>query len=267
MTTLNLKPYMKPIPTHRTDISLFIVSAGHYYADAGAAMGVLPYKLYHDKIEMDDAHRIKMELPCLLIKTPQQVILVDCGIGSYLPEKLVKIYSPSRFTLIDELQSAGVDRHDVDIVVFTHLHFDHMGGVILADKTLSFPNARYLVQKVEWDTALHPDTLNKGSYSLNEHIQILSDSGRVDILDGDFTIYSGITCECVGGHSPGFQIVSIVDHDRFIVFASDAFPLRFHLNPAVTSAYDICRQRMCEVKISLKERVGADGVLIFGHEI
>jgi len=259
---------MKPIPTTRTDLSVNILSAGHYFADAGAAMGVLPYKLYCDKIELDEAHRIKMELPCLLIKTPEHRILVDCGIGSYLPEKLIKIYNPSPFTLIDELLEAGVDRHDIDIVIFTHLHFDHMGGAVLADKTLTFPNARYIMQKEEWETAICPDVLNKGSYSLSEHIQKLADSGLVDIIDGDFIVYDGVVCEKIGGHSPGFQIVSISDNERLLVFAGDAFPLRFHLNPAVTSAYDICRLRMCEAKVLLKERVErSNGVLIFGHEM
>jgi len=258
---------MTPITTHRTDISVYIVSAGHYFADAGATMGVLPYKLYCDKIDLDEAHRIKMELPCLLIKTPDQRILVDCGIGEYLPEKLVKIYTPSPFTLIDELQIAGVDRHDIDIVIFTHLHFDHMGGAVLPDRSLTFPKARYLVQKEEWDTAICPDTVNKGSYSLNEHIGLLADSGRVELVDGDVQVFEGVLCEKIGGHSPGFQIVSIVDNESLIVFASDAFPLRFHLNPAVTSAYDICRQRMCEAKVLLKERVERSrGVLILGHE-
>jgi len=258
---------MIKINTKRNDISVFVISAGHYYADAGAAMGVLPYKLWHDKVELDAAHRIKLELHCLLIVSEGRVILVDCGIGEYLSEKLKKIYSPSKFTLLDELHAAGVNENDVNMVLFTHLHFDHVGGVINANKELCFPNAGYFVQEDEWQTALEPNLVNKASYSLDEHYQILKNSDNVWRFESSFGISGGIEVEHIGGHSPGMQIVKIKDEDQLIYFAGDAFPLRLHLNPAVTSAYDVCRESLCEAKAAIKDELGkCGGKLILGHE-
>jgi len=258
---------MVQIPTKRNDIALYLLSAGYYYADAGAAMGVLPYKLWCDKVELDDAHRIRLELHCLLIVSEGRVILVDCGIGEYLSEKLKKIYNPSKFTLLDELHAAGVNENDVNMVLFTHLHFDHVGGVINSKRELCFPEAGYLVQEDEWQTALNPNLVNKASYSLEEHYQILKNSDNVHRFEGCFGITGGIEVEHIGGHSPGMQIVKIKDDDQLIYFAGDAFPLRLHLNPVVTSAYDVCRESLCEAKTIIKDTLTkTGGKLILGHE-
>ena len=258
---------MQKIQTKRTDIEVYVASAGQYYADAGAAMGVLPYKLWRDKVELDSAHRILMELNCLFIKTAQANILVDCGIGEYLSEKQIKIYSPGKFTLIDELASVGVKKEDIHLIAFTHLHFDHAGGVINKDKKLIFKNAKYIMQKEEWDIAMNPDTLNTASYSIKDQYHALSLSGKVETIKGKYEITSGIFLEKVGGHCPGMQIVKIDDSEGLIVFGGDIFPTHFHLNPSVTSAYDICRVKVCAEKEKIKTEIAQrGGLLIFGHE-
>jgi len=259
---------MQKIQTNRTDIEVFVLSAGKYYADAGAAMGVLPYKLWHDKIKYDESHRILLELNCLLLKTPQKNILVDTGIGEYLSEKHTKIYAPTKFQLLYELALVGLDKGDINLIAFTHLHFDHAGGIINSAKELIFENAKYIVQKDEWDTAMNPDTLNKASYSINEHYQILAQSNLVETIEGNHEIADNVLLKKVGGHCVGMQVLSIDDQGEVIYFAGDIFPSRFHLNPSVTSAYDICREKVCKEKIRIKdELIKKGGKLILGHEM
>jgi glyoxylase-like metal-dependent hydrolase (beta-lactamase superfamily II) len=256
---------MQKIVTKRSDIEVYLVSAGFYHADAGAAMGVLPYKLWHDKIETDENHCIKMDLHCLLIKTKKHNILVDTGIGEYLTDRLKKIYRPGDFTLVEEIASAGLTANDIDIVIFTHLHFDHAGGILSTDKEMIFPNARYIIQKSEWETATNPDILNSAAYSLKEHYSLISD--KLILIDGVYEVDNEIFLEKIGGHCPGMQILRIEDESELIYFAGDAFPLKFHLNPTVTSAYDISRVDLCTTKEKIKndlERTG--GKLILSHD-
>jgi glyoxylase-like metal-dependent hydrolase (beta-lactamase superfamily II) len=259
---------MQPVATNRPDIELYLLSAGDYSADVGAAMGVLPYKLWHEKVAIDEFHSIRMRLYCLLIKTPTTMILVDTGIGEVLNDRLKKIYRPSEFTLIDEIRETGYKPEDIKYVVLTHLHFDHAGGIISQCKELLFPNAEYIVQTDEWNTARNPDTLNLASYSLTEHYEILEKSNKVKTIEGDFEIATGVFVEKIGGHSLGMQIVRIVDGNEVIYFAGDAFPTRFHLNPIVNSAYDISRIDMCRVKENIKIDLNKNGgKLILSHDI
>ena len=294
---------MQKIQCNRKDIELFVISAGHYFADAGAAMGVLPYKLWSDNIVLDQYRRVKLDLNCLLIKiqcAPESSskkndfsdkinILVDCGIGNCNSEKLNKIYQPSNSTLINELASVGMSPDQINMVVLTHLHFDHAGGILEknihdiptvdfnnkrdvvnpnSSNKLLFKNAKYLIQKDEWETALNPDSLNMAAYTIIEQYNLLNKSDQIRLIEGEIELYKEIFVEKVDGHSPGMQVLKINDLGEFIYFGSDAFPLQFHLTPSVTSAYDISRKELHKNKEKiLKELKSHGGKLIFSHEI
>ena len=259
---------MLKIPCNRNDIEIYVLSAGHYFADAGAAMGVLPYKLWGDKIELDPSRRIKLELNCLFVKTKKHNIVVDCGIGDFVTEKQIKIYQPSRFTLLDELSSIGIKASQIDMLVLTHLHFDHAGGVLSQDKELVFKNAKHVIQIDEWETALNPDSLNMAAYHIAEHYKIMERSGVLCLVEGENELSEGVFVEKTLGHCPGMQIVKIKDKDSLIYFCSDAFPLQFHLTPSITSAYDISRKDLHKNKEKiLKNLKTYGGKLIFSHEI
>jgi glyoxylase-like metal-dependent hydrolase (beta-lactamase superfamily II) len=259
---------MIQIKCKRDDISLYIVSAGKYNADAGATMGVLPYKLWHDKVKFDENHCLRMNLNCLLIKTPEKNILVDVGIGDFLTDRLKKIYAPSTSTLCDEIKEIGIKPADIDAVVLTHLHFDHAGGLIDSEGKALFINARYFIQQDEWDIAQNPDILNSAAYSLKAQYQMLSDSRKIELIDGDYELYEGVYLHKVAGHCPGMQIVKIKDEGEVVYYAGDLFPLRFHLSSSVTSAYDICRRAVCNTKEMIKKELDSSGgKLILSHEM
>ena len=258
---------MKKIKCKREDLELYVLSAGTYSADAGAAMGVYPYKLWHDKIDVDENYCIRMGLNCLLIKTTETNILVDVGIGDYTSDRQKKIYQPSKSTLLDELKMVGLDKDDVEIIVLTHLHHDHVGGILNEGKEFIFKNAKYIIQRIEFETALNPDPLNIAAYPLFDHYSLLKNIAILELLDGGKEIYNGIWVEKIDGHSHGMQIVKILDEDNLIYCAGDAFPTRFLLPPAITSAYELSRK---DLYIN-KERIMADlkrcgGKLILSHD-
>jgi len=209
-----------------------------------------------------------MGLNCLLIKTADANILVDVGIGDYTSDRQKKIYNPSKSTLADEINMAGLDADDINVVVFTHLHHDHVGGILNVDKEFVFKNAKYIVQRLEFETALHPDLLNMAAYSLAEHYKMLSENAVVELVDGTKEIYKGIWLEKIDGHSHGMQMVKIVDEDNVIYCAGDAFPTRFLLPPAITSAYELSRKDL----YFNKEKIIGDlkkngGNLVLSHDI
>ena len=141
---------------HRTnlaDFELTIVSDGTYFLDGGAFFGVVPKTMWSKKVTADEKNRIDAGLNSLLVRTGDKNILIETGIGNKLSEKLVQIYKqPAK--LLDNLHALGVAPEDVDIVINTHLHFDHCGWntVRRGDQFVAtFPKAKYYAQRGEWE--------------------------------------------------------------------------------------------------------------------
>jgi glyoxylase-like metal-dependent hydrolase (beta-lactamase superfamily II) len=149
------------------------------------------------------------------------------------------------------LEVCGCKREDIDYVVFTHLHFDHVGGAVLQSKgkvELTFPFAQHIIQKDEWEIALSPDELNKAAYGFDEAIRALENSRNVRIVDGDFELVPGIQLIKTGGHSEGMQIVKLEDNDKVLFYPSDIIPNEINLRLSITSAYDVCRKETAKAK-------------------
>ena len=175
-------------------------------------MGVMPKILWQKLIKADGNNRIELALNLLLIRSENKNILIDTGLGNKITPKIQKIYSPSKFILLESLAKLGLTRNDIDFVVLTHLHFDHAGGVtsiINNNIELTFPNAIHIIQKKEWKIAKNPDELNKASYNFEEDLKLLEDIGNYKLIDGDFQLTKDVTLELTGGHSEGTQVVRI----------------------------------------------------------
>lgn len=261
----------KEIITFRVGtLECFLFNAGSFKSDGGASMGVFPKALWETKLPPDPQNRIELATNLLLIKTNTQIILIDSGIGYYHDKKRVKIYDPEPCRLLENLKKCGVTKEEISIVILTHLHHDHIGGLLYKGEegdTLMFPNAQYLIQKEEWDIAIEPDELNQAAYRHGSILKLLKQSSHLKLINGDLTLEEGISLIKTGGHSTGTQIVRLYNTNELCYYPGDIIPNQFHLNLSVTSAYDISRQETYRAKKRIIEEVKEKkGLLIFNHQ-
>lgn len=251
-------------------MKLSLISAGHYWTDAGAFMGVLPYYIWYDKVETDERQRLRMNLNLLLIRTDGRNILVDTGIGNRLNKRRKEIYNPSQFELVNGLKTLNISAEDITDVVLTHLHFDHAGGVVSnvgETDVLTFPKAVYHIQDREWKMAKNPDKLNKAAYQFEHQLSLLEQEGKLHFIDGDEEIAPDLWVRLTGGHTVGMQIVEAVIDEKPYIYAGDIIPTRFHLPLAITSSYDVCREDSFKAKQTIYEKLSQNnGFLLLDHD-
>ncbi len=249
---------------HRTnlgDLELTVVSDGTYFLDGGAFFGVVPKKLWSKKVTADEQNRVVTGLNSLLVRTGKKNILIETGIGNKLSEKMVRIYGqPAR--LLDNLRAAGVTPEDIDIVINTHLHFDHCGWntVRRGDRVVAtFPNAKYYAPEGEWQYARHPSERDAISY-ISENYDPLVETGQMTLLRGGEEIVPGIAVKTFPGHTAHMQAVIVKSVGRALLpatasgesesstpkvrestacYISDLIPTGAHINITWGMAFDL----------------------------
>jgi glyoxylase-like metal-dependent hydrolase (beta-lactamase superfamily II) len=256
------------------DFTLHVLEAGQQRLDGGAMFGVVPKPLWQRRIPPDDRNRIPLALRCLLVETPDTLVLIDNGVGNKEDEKFIDIYgienegSPTR--LEDALRSAGHEPDDIEIMIDTHLHFDHAGGNTMKDVDgqirLSFPKARYFVQQGEWDYAHWRNERIQASY-LPHNFDPVQAAGRMELVQGEREIVPGITVLPTPGHTPHHQSVLIRSGGETAIFLADVMPTSAHLPLPWIMAYDVEPLVTLETKRSLIKRIREeDWTLIFEHD-
>jgi glyoxylase-like metal-dependent hydrolase (beta-lactamase superfamily II) len=255
--------------------ALQLLSDGRFRLDGGAMYGVVPKSLWcRNEPEVDDKNRVPLDLGSLLITTPLgKRVLVDTGLSSKYEKnpKFLKVYDVQRArTLHDELGDLGLGPGDIDLVVNTHLHFDHAGG----DTELgasgrpepAYPKARYVIQKQEWHDANHPHERNAASY-LEENFAVLGERKVLELVDGEVELEPGLKVMKSGGHCAGHQIVTVEAEGKTAVYLGDLVPTRAHVPLPWVMAYDLDPVGTLEFKRKLFQRAsGKDWVLLFDHD-
>jgi glyoxylase-like metal-dependent hydrolase (beta-lactamase superfamily II) len=233
---------------HRTTLGEFeltVVSDGTYFSDGGAFFGVVPKTMWSKKMTPDELNRLDAGLNSLLVRTGDKNILVETGIGNKLPEKLVQIYKqPAK--LLENLHAAGVAPEDIDIVINTHLHFDHCGWntVRRGDQVVAtFRNATYYVQRQEWEHGCLQLERDAISY-MSPNYDPLIESGQMVLLDGDTEIVPGISVKIFPGHTANMQAVIVESGGRSngkktACYISDLIPTAAHLDLTWVMAFDL----------------------------
>src|SRR5436190_13813123 len=191
------------------DFELTALSDGIYHLDGGALFGIVPKVLWSKRIPADERNLVPVGLNSVLVRTGEKNILIETGIGNKLSEKMVEIYGQPA-ELLDNLSAAGVSPEDIDIVINTHLHFDHCGwNTVRRNGAIAptFPKATYYVQEGEWKHA-HEGQRDSVSY-LYENYNPLLESGRMKLLKGNQKIVPGISVEVFPGHTRDMQAVII----------------------------------------------------------
>jgi glyoxylase-like metal-dependent hydrolase (beta-lactamase superfamily II) len=194
------------------DFELSIFSDGTYPLDGGAFFGVIPKIMWSRKAAADERNYVQAGLTSLLIRTGKQNVLVETGMGNKLSERMVKFYGqPAQ--LLANLAAGGVSLEDIDIVINTHLHFDHCGWNTIRNQdgkiVPTFPRAKYYAPEGEWQYARKPSERDAISY-IPENYDPLVQSGQMTLLKGDEEIVPGISVKTFPGHTAHMQAV-IVD--------------------------------------------------------
>jgi glyoxylase-like metal-dependent hydrolase (beta-lactamase superfamily II) len=221
------------------DFELTALSDGIYHLDGGGFFGVIPKALWSRRVTVDDQNRVPTGLNSVLVRTGEKNILIETGIGNKLPEKMAQIFGqPAK--LLNSLSAAGIAPEQIDIVINTHLHFDHCGwntirqnGVIAA----TFPNATYYVQEGEWKHA-HQGQRDSVSY-LHENYDPLVESGQMKLLRGNQEIVPGISVEVFPGHTRDMQAVLIQSGSKTACYISDLIPTSAHVDLNWGMAFDL----------------------------
>ncbi len=228
---------------HRTtlgDFELTIVSDGTYFLDGGAFFGVVPKTMWSKKVTPDEQNRLDAGLNSLLVRTGKKNILIETGIGNKLSEKMVQIYKqPAK--LLDNLHTAGVAPEEIDIVINTHLHFDHCGwNTVRHDGKIAptFPRAKYYAPEGEWQYARHPSERDAISF-ISENYDPLVESGQMTLLRGSEEILPGISVKTFPGHTAHMQAVIVSSGGLTACYISDLIPTSVHINITWGMAFDL----------------------------
>ncbi|HEY6306402.1 MAG TPA: MBL fold metallo-hydrolase [Candidatus Angelobacter sp.] len=222
------------------DFELTAVSDGNYVADGGAFFGVVPKTLWQRKVKADELNRIKVSCNSVLVRTGRQNVLIETGIGNKLASKFKEIYQTEE-KLLENLHTAGAAPEDIDIVINSHLHFDHCGwntvyknGAAVA----TFPKAKYYASEGEWKHGSLQLERDRVSY-ISDNYDPLIRSGQMQLLQGPGEIVPGIAVESYPGHTRNMMAIFIRSGGKTACYISDLIPTRWHLEVTWVMAYDL----------------------------
>jgi glyoxylase-like metal-dependent hydrolase (beta-lactamase superfamily II) len=223
------------------DFELSVFSDGTYPLDGGAFFGVVPKVMWSRKVAADDKNYVTAGLNSLLIRTAKQTVLVETGMGNKLSERMVKFYGqPAK--LLESLAAGGVAPEDVDIVINSHLHFDHCGWNTVRDKSgkivSTFSRAKYYAPQGEWQYARRPSERDAISY-IPENYDPLVESGQMTLLKGGEEIVPGISVQTFPGHTAHMQAVMVQSQGRTACYISDLMPTTAHIDITWGMGFDL----------------------------
>jgi glyoxylase-like metal-dependent hydrolase (beta-lactamase superfamily II) len=255
------------MPYHVGDVKVTLLCDSAYRTDAGAMFGIVPKPIWSRHDRPDRRGRIPLAVNCYLIQTKRHNIVVDAGLGNKLSARWRDIYAVKRDgALVSELAKAGLSADDVDVVILTHLHFDHAGGATTVDDEgvlrITFPRATYLVQRRDYVDAAHPNERTRGGYQPEDFLP-LKEAGRLRLLEGDHYITKNVSAIVTGGHTTAHQIVRIASRRHIAYFPSDIIPTAAFLPLTYATAYDLHPLTTLEAKKTLLRRAARRQALLF----
>jgi glyoxylase-like metal-dependent hydrolase (beta-lactamase superfamily II) len=240
--------------------------------DGGAMFGNAPKALWSRWIATDEQNRIPLACRCLLVKDLDgRNVLFETGIGAFFEPALRERYGvvEENHVLLDSLAEAGLTHEDIDVVVLSHLHFDHAGGLLAPWQegqapSLLFPKATFVVGAEHWQRARHPHPRDRASF-IPELCDLLESSGRLELVEGEYSKVLGeaVRLSYSDGHTPGLMLAEVGK----VVFCADLIPGRFWVHLPITMGYDRWPEKLIDEKRGFLDDKLARGVrLFFTHD-
>jgi glyoxylase-like metal-dependent hydrolase (beta-lactamase superfamily II) len=247
-----------------------VLHDGTIALDGGAMFGVVPRVVWEKRDPPDERNRVTLGLNVALIESGGKRVLVDTGMGDRWSEREVRMYGIDRSTtLIGGLRARGLAPEDIDVVVNTHLHFDHAGGNTRREGdgvVPTFPRARYVVQRGEWEDARHPHERSRASYREDDFVPV-AQAGQLDLIDGETEVAPGVHAVPVGGHTTHHQMVVVQSGGETLVVPTDLLPTTSHLPLPFVMGYDLFPVATLEAKRRLLHAAVEGGWrILFYHD-
>ena len=243
--------------------------------DGGAMFGNAPRALWARWMEPDERNLVELSCRAMLVDDIDgKRVLFEAGIGAFFEPKLKTRYGvmESEHVLLESLEQCGTPHDEIDVVVLSHLHFDHAGGLLSAyeegqPSELLFPNARYMVSRRGWERALDPHPRDRASF-IPELNRLLAESGRMELVEDEHvaSLGDGVRFSYTEGHTPGLMLAE-VGGEGGIVFCSDLIPGRPWVHLPVTMGYDRYPEQLIDEKrLFLEDKVSRGVRLFFTHD-
>jgi len=253
-------------------VNIYIIPTGRVRVDPGGPFGLVPRSLWSTYQPSDKDNLVLMDLNACLITYDKTKILIDTGLGDKLSPKGIRYWNLDHpaGTLVGNLEKAGVSPEEIDIVINTHLHWDHCGGntrIENGETKPTFPNAEYWVQRTEWADAMHPDARTRGTY-LPENFKPIWNTGQLRLLTGDTQVTPEIRCVVTRGHTRAHQSILLDSKPYPILFVADMASFAIHMaRPAWVTSYDVEPLENIATKRRWQQwAVAKEALLIFEHD-
>ena len=247
---------------------LTIVSDGTYFLDGGNFFGIIPKALWQKRAQPDELNRLIVGLNSVLLRAADKTVLIETGIGNKLSDKMARNFSPQA-KLLGNLRAAECEPEQVDIVLNSHLHFDHCGWntVRYGGKIVpTFPNARYYAPRGEWEVGKLQRERDAVSYISDNYDPLIS-SGQMKLVDGGETILPGISVENCPGHTRSMMAIHIESEGERACYISDLIPTTNHLDLTWGMSFDLYPLETIENKKRLYARaIPEKWLVIFTHD-
>ena len=250
---------------------IYPVDTGTFWLDGGAMFGVIPKVLWDKTNKADDRNRVKLAARCMLIIGNGRTILMDNGNGRKISDKFRDLYTleTESAELNKSLAMLNIKPDQITDVILSHLHFDHAGGsTILENGKLipAFQNAKYYVQKSQWENSLKPTERDRASYSRNDYLP-LQEHGVLNLLEGEKELFDGISVVVSSGHTPALQMLKISDGNSTLFYPADLTPFTSHIPLPYIMGFDLQPlNTLADKKKYFQQAVEEDWTIFFEHD-
>ncbi len=249
------------------DSEVRLLSDGSFTLDPGAAFGIVPIPFWSKKFKQTGAGRVRLAVRIPHIVQKDFQVLIDSGIGGNPDPKYVKIFEMEKTEdLVDQVMEFG-SPSDIDMIIHSHLHFDHFGHSLdREDSRFTFRNASLVAQKEEFRSYRRPVDFTRVNYG-KTNTGLLSRSRKLQI-EGSRKLKGGLEVIHTGGHTAGHQVIIYQNGGREMIYFGDLIPTAFHLHPTYVTAIDTHPLKSVEMKKKLIERAIRKGsVCVFNHDM
>jgi methylmalonyl-CoA epimerase len=248
------------------ELELISLSDGCFRMDGGLMFGIVPKAQWSVAAPADDRNRVTLGMRPLIVRGARTMI-IDAGLGGKGDAAFDDAYGVDhRYHLDRALADARLAAEDIDIVLASHLHFDHAGGFTVRDAAgrlrPRFPRAQYIVRRGEWEDATHVHSQNTARYQADNY-RPLAEAGVLQLVDDDVTIMPGVRVKRTGGHSTHHQLVMIESGGKSAAFAADLIPTTGHVTESWIPALDLYPMDTLAAKQTFNEDAVAREVLVF----